>query len=69
MKTLLALSIACVATALCGCAPVQYTKADVDGRIVCNTDRMDQVERAARRENMKEIHWLNCPLATLRVAS
>ncbi|HTL76361.1 MAG TPA: hypothetical protein VL654_08570 [Casimicrobiaceae bacterium] len=68
MKTLLALSIACAAAALCGCAPAPYTKADVDGRIVCNTDRMDQVERAARRE-MKEIHWLNCPLATLRVAS
>ena len=69
MKTLLALSIALVATGLCGCASTEYTKADVDGRIVCNTDRMDQVERAARRENMKEIHWLNCPLATLRVAS
>lgn len=68
MKTLLALSIACVATALFGCASTEYTKADLDGRVVCNTDRMDQVERAARRE-MKEIHWLHCPLATLRVAS
>jgi len=68
MKTLLALSIACAATALCGCASTEYTKADLDGRVVCNTDRMDQVDREARRE-MKEIHWLNCPLATLRVAS
>ena len=68
MRTLLALSITCAATALCGCASTEYTKADLDGRVVCNTDRMDQVDRAARRE-MKEIHWLNCPLATLRVAS
>ena len=68
MKTLLALSIACVAAPLCGCASTEYSKADLDGRIVCNTDRMDQIERAARRE-MKEIHWRNCPLATLRVAS
>ena len=68
MRSLLASSIVLVAAGLCGCAPVQYTKADVDGRVVCNTDRMDQVERAARRE-MKEIRWLNCPLATLRVAS
>lgn len=68
MKTLLALSIALFGTVLCGCASTQYTKADLDGREVCNTDRMDQVERAARRE-MKEIHWLHCPLATLRVVS
>jgi hypothetical protein len=37
----------------------------VDGRIVCNVDRMDQVERAARRENT-EVHWVNCPQAVLR---
>jgi uncharacterized membrane protein len=69
MKTItLALSIIAVAAAVAACAPVQLAKADVDGRIVCNADRMDQVERAARREN-REVHWVNCPLATLRVAS
>ena len=68
MRSLLALSIAFVAAGVCGCAPVQYTKADLDGRVVCDVDKMDQIERAARRE-MKEIHWRNCPLATLRVVS
>ena len=48
-----------------GCAPAPLTKADVDGRIVCNADQMDQVERSARREN-KEVHWLHCPQAVLR---
>jgi hypothetical protein len=69
MKTItIALSIIAVAGAVAACAPVQLAKADVDGRVVCNADRMDQVERAARREN-REVHWVNCPLATLRVAS
>jgi hypothetical protein len=65
MTRLLSLSIAAVAIALAGCAPAPLTKAEVDGRIVCNVDRMDQVERAARREN-KEVHWVNCPQAVLR---
>lgn len=68
MKSMVALSITVVTAVLSACAPVEYTKTDVDGRIVCNSDRMDQVERAARREN-KEVHWVNCPLATLRVVS
>ncbi|HEY6894964.1 MAG TPA: hypothetical protein VLG08_09435 [Casimicrobiaceae bacterium] len=68
MRTLLAASIVIASAAFGGCAPVAYTKADVDGRVVCNTERMDGIERAARRE-MKEIHWVHCPLATLRVAS
>jgi hypothetical protein len=69
MNTILfALSITVVAGSLAACAPVQLARSDVDGRVVCNTDRMDQVERAARREN-REVHWVNCPLATLRVAS
>lgn len=68
MRALLAASIVIASAALCGCAPAAYTKADLDGRVVCNTERMDALERAARRE-MKEIHWVHCPLATLRVAS
>ena len=68
MSTMITLSLVVVAGVLTACAPVQLSKADVDGRVVCNADRMDQVERAARREN-REVHWVNCPLATLRVAS
>lgn len=68
MKTLIALSLAAAAGVLSGCAPMQYTKADLDGRIVCDVEQMDRIERAARREN-KEVHWVSCPLATLRVAS
>lgn len=51
---------------LSACAPVQFTKADLDGRIVCNVDVMDQVERQARR-NFTQVIWVNCPRATLRV--
>ena len=65
MTRLLSPSIAAVAIVVAGCAPAPLTKAEVDGRIVCNVDRMDQVERAARREN-KEVHWVNCPQAVLR---
>ena len=69
MKTIMsALSIIAVAGAVAACAPVQLATSDVDGRVVCDTDRMDQVERAARRAN-REVHWVNCPLATLRVVS
>ena len=51
---------------LSGCAPVQYTKADIDGRVVCNVDLMEQMEQQARR-NFAQIVWVNCPHATLRV--
>lgn len=65
MKSVLLLSLVGVTILACGCAPAPLTKADVDGRIVCNVDRMDQVERAARRE-FKEVHWVHCPEAVLR---
>lgn len=68
MKTLLLSSMLAIATMLSACAPAPLTKADVDGRVVCDVDRMDQIERAARREN-KSVHWVRCPLATLRVVS
>ena len=51
---------------LAGCAPVQYTKADLDGLIVCNAEAIDQVERQARR-NFTQVLWVNCPTWTLRV--
>jgi hypothetical protein len=51
---------------LSGCAPVHYTKADIDGRIVCNVDAVAQVEQAAKR-NYATVHWVNCPTAKLRV--
>ena len=65
MRKRLLSAIVATAFVAAGCAPQPLTKADVDGRIVCNVDQMDQVERAARREN-KEVHWLRCPQAVLR---
>lgn len=59
----LALSIG----ALAGCAAQPLTRADVDGRIVCDADRMAQLEREARRNNT-ELHWVRCPAATLRTS-
>jgi len=68
MKTRIAWAIVMLASGLAGCAPVELTKADVDGKVVCNPDRMDAVEQAARREH-KDVIWLRCPRATLRVVS
>jgi hypothetical protein len=68
MKNVILLSLFAVAGSLSACAPVPLTKADVDGLVVCNTDRMDQIEREARREN-KDVRWVHCPQATLRVVS
>lgn len=65
MKLLLACAAVGGAVVLAGCAPAPLTKAEVDGRIVCNTDQMDQVERAARRSH-KDLYWINCPVAVLR---
>ena len=48
------------------CAQAPLTKAEVDGTIVCHADRMDQVERTARRHTTA-VYWVNCPRATLRV--
>jgi hypothetical protein len=65
LRTLLILGA--TAALLGACAPAPLTRADVDGTIVCNTEAMDQVERAARRQ-FKEIHWVNCPVAVLRAS-
>jgi hypothetical protein len=64
MKALLVVAGLTVAL-LAGCAPAPLTRADVDGKIICNTDQMDQVERAARRSS-RQIVWVNCPQAVLR---
>ena len=53
--------------AVAGCAPVPLTKAEVDGRIVCDDYRMDQVERNAKRINAHVV-WINCPQAVLRTS-
>ena len=68
MRAAVMLSVLGVAGLVSACAPMQYTRAELDGRVVCDTARMEQIERAARREN-KEVHWVSCPLATLRVVS
>jgi len=67
MKTLLLLGVIASAFGLAGCAPQPLTRADVDGRIVCNVDRMDALEREARVHNA-ELRWVNCPTATLRAS-
>jgi len=65
MKATVTLALVVLATSLAGCATPALTKADVDGRIVCNVDQMDQLERAARRDG-RGVYWINCPQATLR---
>ena len=51
---------------LAGCAPVTYTKADLDGKVVCHAEQMDQVERQVRK-SFATVMWYNCPRAVLRV--
>ena len=53
---------------LAGCAPQPFTRSDLDGRVVCDPDRVAAVERNARRNNA-QVLWINCPTATLRVVS
>jgi hypothetical protein len=67
MKHLLVLSGFAMAFLIAGCAPAPLTKADIDGKIVCHADQMDQVERAARRDH-KTVQWVNCPQAVLRAS-
>ena len=52
MQTLLTVAGIVGLALMAGCAPAPLTKADVEGRIVCNVDQMDQVE--ARREARSE---------------
>ena len=67
MKTLLTIAGAVGFALLAGCAPAPMTRADVDGKVICHAEQMDQVERAAKRFNHK-IVWVNCPQAVLRAA-
>jgi hypothetical protein len=66
MKTLVLSVCALSVLGLVGCAPAPLTRADVDGKLVCNTDYMDQVERNARHR-MTDVHWVNCPTVKLTV--
>ena len=50
-----------------GCAPVAITKADIDGRIVCDDQRMQQAEQQARKINAS-VQWVNCPQMVLRTS-
>ena len=65
MKALMAGMVIVAAGFLAGCAPQPLTKADVDGKIVCNSDRMYEVEQLARHEGI-QVQWVNCPHAVLR---
>lgn len=64
LATLLATLVA--ALALGACAPVEYRKADLDGKVICDADRMDRIERDARRAGVL-VQWVQCPTITLRV--
>ena len=67
MKALLSVAMATIACALAGCAPQPLTKADVDGKVVCNSDKMDQIERDALHRNA-QLRWVHCPQVTLRTS-
>ena len=65
MRTLLTLA-GVAGIALCaGCAQAPLTKAEVDGRVVCDSERMAKVEQQARLDN-RAVVWVNCPTVTLR---
>ena len=68
MQTLVLSVCAVSVLLLAGCAPAPLTRADVEGRLVCNVDYMDQVERAARHK-MAEVRWYNCPTVKLHVVN
>ena len=56
------LAMAAAALAVVACASAPVDRADGDGVIACDANRMAQVERDARR-TFKEVHWLHCPQA------
>lgn len=51
---------------LAGCANAPPTRADLDGRVGCDADRMASVEARAQRDGVG-LRWVNCPRVTLRV--
>jgi hypothetical protein len=65
MKALLAGMAIVAAGLMAGCAPQPLTKAEVDGKIVCNSDKMYDVEQHARHQGF-QVQWVNCPQAVLR---
>ncbi len=54
------------AALLAACASQPLTAEDLDGRVVCDANRMAEVDSAARRQFM-DLRWVNCPQATVRV--
>jgi hypothetical protein len=54
------------AALLAACATQPLTAEDLDGRVVCDVNRMAEVDRTARRQFM-DLRWVNCPQATVRV--
>ena len=66
MKTVFVLSLIATSILAAGCATTPPTRANLDGSYVCNADRMAQINREARLEG-KQVIWLHCPLAKLKV--
>ena len=54
------------AVVLAGCAGAPPTRADLDGRVVCDAERMASVEARAQRDGVG-LRWVNCPRVMLRV--
>jgi len=51
---------------LAACAGAPPTRADLDGRVVCDAERMASVEARAQRDGVG-LRWVNCPRVMLRV--
>ena len=60
------LLMAAVVLLLAGCAATPMNVADLDGQVVCDQERMDQIERVARR-SFTDLRWVQCPTAKIQV--
>lgn len=67
MKTLALLGCALTVFVVAGCAPAPLTRADGDGKLACNANYIDQVDRQAR-QHFAEVHWVHCPMVRMSAA-
>ncbi|MDQ6620224.1 MAG: hypothetical protein M3Z31_11095 [Pseudomonadota bacterium] len=67
MKIMLLTASLAASFMLGGCATAQRVSAeDLDGKVVCDEQRMIAIEREAHR-NFTQVRWMSCPTATIRV--
>lgn len=60
MKILATSVLMSVLLVLAGCAAAPQTRAEAGSRFACDGEKMDRIDREARRDN-KEVRWLRCP--------